>query len=227
MGLPKFPKPPPFPKPPRLSDLLNTGNPVKEIIEDTRQLIRGGKDEIRALADALRLEGRPSRLAEPLSEPVVPAKVADVVHVTPAKVATVTDAETLQYQKESLLDELAVLERHLADGGKIFGASCDCVSKHSRLIKRLSTESIPIAARQDKGTKIYSELAGWAAEMQAIGTKAAVDSGQFTSRYPVESGKASLFRKAIEGGKDCVTCDPKKPLPTVREFLKQQQGKKP
>jgi hypothetical protein len=229
----KLPQLPKLPHPPHLAPLIRNANPLKEIVEDGRALISDGRSRITELADAIRVEGIEPEpelpvkevVSKPVDTPPVTSSVtsSDVTHVTPAKVTGVTDAETLQYQKESIVDELAVLEKHLAEGGKLFGGegSCDCIAKHSRLVKKFAAESIPIAARQGKDTVVYTELADWAKEMQRIGTKEKVDSGEFADRYSVESGMASKFRKSIEGNQECVTCKPPKKL---SDFLKERKG---
>ncbi len=234
--LPHFPKPPP---PPRLSSFLKGTNPVRQILDDSHELIRGAREEIRSVTQVLHFDhtqpsllvSRPNETIAPVREtiPLSTAAAASTVVERPKPVAEtktpegkaasgVTDAETLQYQLEGLVDELSELEsRHLPAGGKILGKSCDCISKHARAVRRLAKETIPIATRQGKDPKVYQAMVEWADEIAQIGTKAAVDSGQFKDRYPRESGNASKFRKALESGGDCPTCkEPKR----LGQFLK-------
>lgn len=198
---------------------------MHDVLQDGVQLIRSAREGITTMASALHVE-RPSLLTETI-EPKAETKEPAQETVRPEKETTpvsgVSDAETLQYQVDNIVNELVQLETlHLPAGGRIMGKSCDCIAKHSRIIKALAQETIPIAARQGKDSGIYSQLAEWAKEMQKIGTKVAVDSGQFAERYRAESGEASKFRKAIESGKDCPTCgEPKR----LSEFLKQKEAK--
>lgn len=236
--LPHLPKPPHLPPPPRLSSFLRGNNPVRQILDDGHELIRSAREEIRSVASVLHVEqpnetiravretlpssssAAASTLVERL-KPVTETKSPEskpASEVTERKSPGVTDAQTLQYQNDGLVDELSELEtRHLPAGGKILGASCDCIAKHSRAVRRLAKESIPIAARQGKDPSVYAQMVEWAEDMMKIGTKAAVDSGEYKDRYALESGTASKFRKALESDGKCPTCKPPKRL---SEFLK-------
>lgn len=46
-------------KPPKISQIIfKKANPVREVIDDARELIRSGRDEIAGVASALRVEGQ-------------------------------------------------------------------------------------------------------------------------------------------------------------------------
>jgi hypothetical protein len=187
--------------PPRISEILKGAKAVRGVVQDVREVIHDGRQEIRDIANAFKLDEKGETVVTKKAPPSPPSQ-----ETAPPAADGVTDAETLQYQRNELADELALLEKHLASGGKIAGKSCDCLAKHSRVVKRLATETVPIAARQGKDPSFYSNLAEWANEIQQIGTKEAVDSGQYTNRYAQESGNASNLRKSIESGADCPTC---------------------
>jgi hypothetical protein len=138
----------------------------------------------------------------------------------------VTDEETLTYQHDRLLDELLHLEtEHLPTKGRIAGKPCDCIAKAARELRRHARETIPIASRQGKDAKFYSELSEWAGTLIEIGSSDAVASGKYDNIYLQEAGTASKFRKQIESelGQPCEGC------PEVRElktFLAEQKNKK-
>jgi len=57
--VPKLPNPiENFPRPPRLSEILKRVNPVKDVIEDARAIIKSGREEISSIVSALRVEGK-------------------------------------------------------------------------------------------------------------------------------------------------------------------------
>jgi len=56
MPLPKLPKLGGFPKPPRISEIIKKANPVREIVEDARTLIKSGREEVSEVASSLRVE---------------------------------------------------------------------------------------------------------------------------------------------------------------------------
>jgi len=56
MPLPKLPKLGGFPKPPRISEIIKKANPVREVIDDARELIKTGREEISEVASSLRVE---------------------------------------------------------------------------------------------------------------------------------------------------------------------------
>lgn len=52
-NLPKFPR---LPKPPRISTIIEGINPLKEIIQDSREVIKGAREEVSEVASSLRVE---------------------------------------------------------------------------------------------------------------------------------------------------------------------------
>jgi hypothetical protein len=111
----------------------------------------------------------------------------------------VSDAQTLAYQLDRLIDDALHLEtEHLPNQGRIEGLACDCIAKAARDLRRHAKETIPIAARQGHDPVVYSEAAAWAEYMIAIGSLEAVESGKHDQEYLVEAGRASNFRKEFE-----------------------------
>ncbi|MBA7677927.1 hypothetical protein ES703_86194 [subsurface metagenome] len=77
-------------------------------------------------------------------------------------------------------------------------------------------ETIPIAARIDKETNIYQDIASWTPRIEEIDTPEKVTSGDYDEIYRKESGTASKFRKKVQsmiaelkegGDEDCPGCD--------------------
>lgn len=75
--MPKLPKFPPegFPQPPKVSGIIKKANPLREVIEDAREVIRSGRAEIGGVASALRVEGIREPETTPKQEAVATACV--------------------------------------------------------------------------------------------------------------------------------------------------------
>lgn len=107
------------------------------------------------------------------------------------------------YQLDLILDDLDHLEtEHLPSKGSIAGVPCDCISKAGRSLRRHARETIPIAARQARETKVYSEVAPWAERIMEIGTVEAVASGQYDEEYlrdmetlPISGNNFNVFSR--------------------------------
>ncbi len=128
MPLPKLPE---FPKPPKISEIIKKANPIKGIVEDAREVIKSGREEISEVASSLRVEGQeePSPgektriTAQELENP--PENEPQSRTASPG----VTTKETIAYQKRELGKELLLLEKHLSEGCRIpptTGEPCDC-----------------------------------------------------------------------------------------------------
>lgn len=193
---------PKLPKPPRLSEFIQNNNPVHGVVQDARELIKGGQAEIHGLAESLRGEPIDNKASTP---------------ATPS-LNWVSEADTYKYQCDLILDELQHLEvEHLPNKGRIFGKTCDCIAKASRSLRRLAKETIPIAARAGKNPKLFDEIASWADHMMAIGTAQAVESGEYDEVYLQEAGTASAFRKQIQ--KELEGCTHCNDLNDLKKFL--------
>jgi hypothetical protein len=74
------------------------------------------------------------------------------------------------YQLDLILDDLDHLEtEHLPSRGRIAGVPCDCISKAGRSLRHHARETIPIAARQARETKVYQAVASWAERIMGTG----------------------------------------------------------
>jgi len=69
--LPKLPNLNNFPRPPRLSQIIKKGNPLREVVEDAREVIKGTREEISDIASSLRVEGIEEATTEVEPEPEV------------------------------------------------------------------------------------------------------------------------------------------------------------
>jgi hypothetical protein len=128
----------------------------------------------------------------------------------------VSDDSTYRFQLDLLIDNATDLETvHLPNKGRINGASCDCISKHARILRAHAKETIPIASRQGKDTIFFSELAKFADHLMQIGTKEAVESGQYDDEFLEKAGVMSRYRKKLEDllghthvsySQQCATC---------------------
>lgn len=111
----------------------------------------------------------------------------------------VSNAETLVYQLDMLLDDISHLEtEHLPLQGKIAGKPCDCIAKAGRSLHRHAVETVSIAARQGVDPSIFSALAATGARAMEIGTLDAVASGRFDQEYLSMAGEISNLRKQVD-----------------------------
>lgn len=136
----------------------------------------------------------------------------------------VSDSTTLDYQIDRLIDDLQHLEtEHLPAKGLIANQPCDCIAKAARDLRRHALETIPIASRQGKDAKLFSELASRADHLVEIGNLEAVSSGLHDEEYLRQAGQMSSYRKQVE--KMRVGCEPcGEALKTLREHLEKRRG---
>jgi len=190
-------------------------NPLRRAVRDLRQ----GLNRSRQLVHDIAQELAPSSYGVSTSPPV---------ETHPPKATTspmyegVSDAETLAYQWERILDDLQHLEtEHLPMKGRIGNRACDCIAKAARDLRRHALETVPIAARQGVSTGILDEIGEWAQHMISIGTLQAVNSGKYNDEYLRQAGIASKYRKEIERLKgECRTCPT---MVDLKKFLEDRQ----
>lgn len=66
MPLPKLPKLGGFPKPPRIAEIIRRANPIRDVVDDAREVIKGAREEVSEVASSLRVEGAaPPAIEEP------------------------------------------------------------------------------------------------------------------------------------------------------------------
>ena len=235
--MPKLPNPiENFPRPPRLSEILKRINPVKEVIEDARAIIKSGREEISSIASALRVEGKPpleSTSEEATSNRVAEAAAEPTPLPKPPEIAL--EAHSLDYQLDTLLDDLQHLEtEHLPAQGRLQGLPCDCIAKAARDLRRHARETIPIAARESKEATIFSEMAAEGDRLIEIGTVEAVRSGLYDAEYLKHAGTISNYRKAVErmrqelspkSQEPCPECETLKELSRYMKYQRKQREK--
>jgi hypothetical protein len=111
----------------------------------------------------------------------------------------VSDDSTYRFQLDLLIDNATDLETvHLPNKGRINGQSCDCIAKHARILRAHAKETIPIASRQGKDSRIFAEIATIADNLMQIGAKTAVESGKYDDIYLDQAGIMSTYRKKLE-----------------------------
>lgn len=162
---------------------------------------------------------------EPVHIPLPEGYISRPVPVIPAsKTPTVSDAQTLDYQLDRIIDDLQHLEtEHLPAMGIIAGAACDCISKSARSLRFHSQETIPIAARQGKDARIFAEMAQWADHFVKIGTQDEVSTGTHTDEYLRGAGEASAFRKRVNAYvAECKPCQAKAKLAALSPEARQK-----
>ena len=144
-------------------------------------------------------------------------KVSSPQEIVTGEQFSVSDTTTLDYQIDRLIDDLQHLEtEHLPAQGRIAGKTCDCIAKAARDLRRHSLETIPIASRQGKDAKLFSELASRADHLIEIGNLEAVNSGNYDEEYLRQAGQISTYRKQVEKMR-CGTCG--EALKTLKEYM--------
>ena len=134
----------------------------------------------------------------------------------------ISDASTLDYQIDRLVDDLQHLEtEHLPAKGRIANQPCDCIAKAARDLRRHALETIPIASRQSKDAQLFSELASRADHLIEIGNLEAVNSGNYDEEYLRQAGQISSYRKQVEKMR-CGTCG--EALKTLKEHMEKRKG---
>lgn len=198
---------PDFPRLPRISEFLRKKNPLHGVIDEAKELINTGREEIGNIASALRIEGEP-----PSAPPAELSPAPETEHVS--------EEATLSYQFDLLQDDLQHLEEHLAAKGRIGGRACDCIQKAARSVRRHALETIPIAARQGKDAKLFAEIAEVGNHLVQIGTLDAVNSGKYDEEYLKYAGAVSSFRKQVELG-----CEPCDRMGSLHEYIERRKHK--
>lgn len=210
-----------LPKLPKVNLPANPLEPLKTVVRRSRERVEKAGTEIRTLGDEL----RGFALTQSQIHTRAPVAAKEPLY-------GVTDKDTLLYQLDHLVSVLKQLETHLSEGCKIMGVPCDCCGKHALEVRTFAMETIPIAARMDRETLIYQDIANWASTIEEIDTPEKVESGEYDENYRKESGTASKFRKKIQSmiaelkkEEECPGCEEMKE--TISEFIKRrkkQQG---
>lgn len=233
MPRPKLPKlPRGLPRPPKLSGIIKKANPVREVIDDARELIKSGREDIRGVASSLRVE-EPKETSSEGKTGITTQETEETAEIEPqSRTASptpgVSDTGTLHYQLNHLVAVLTQLEIHLSEGLKIMGVPCDCGFKHALQARTFAMETIPIAARMGKDTVIYQDIASWAPYIEEIDTPEKIESGDYDEIYRKESGTASKFRKQVQSmlgdlkkGEDCPGCEEMRE--TITSFIEKRK----
>lgn len=194
--------------------------------------VKGGIDGVKQLADDIDSSlGTLDRELERVTKPLNPEKTANPQDTG---VDYVSDESTLRFQLDLLIDNATDLETiHLPNKGRINGNPCDCIAKHARILRAHAKETIPIAARQGKDSRVFDELASLASHLMEIGTKEMVMSGEHDEEYLQQAGLVSSYRKQLEtvlGQTRTTFKEHCKDCPTtlsLKEFVKQKQARDP
>ncbi len=203
--------PPELPGLPKIKLPENPLRPLRKVIREGRQQIEKAGSDIHSIAEDLHgnISNTSSTIQETEKAPQIEPQ-SGTVSTTPS----VSDKGTLHYQLNHLVAVLSQLEIHLSEGCKIMGVPCDCCGKHALQARTFAMETIPIAARMDKDTLIYQDIASWTPYIEEIDTPEKVESGDYDETYRKESGTASKFRKKVQSmlgelkkGEDCPGCE--------------------
>ena len=213
---------PPLPKL-NESPIKGLGDLAKKGIQDIKQFANDIEEGI----------GNIDKELSQISRKALPAKIEKKES---GQDAYVSDDSTYRFQLDLLIDNATDLETvHLPNKGRIGGKPCDCIMKHSRILRAHAKETIPIASRQGKESRIFAELSTLADHLMEIGTKEAVESGQYDDEYLKQAGVMSNYRKKLEDllgqahtsyAEECVNCPTTLSLKAFAEQRKQAAGKK-
>lgn len=126
-----------------------------------------------------------------------------------------TKEETTLELKRRLARELYKAELDLANGLKIAGKNCDCLSqKHTLMLDACAEEMVS----QDPGNTVYQEIRQWIVDNQHKVTPEAADSGKYKDEYPRMALQFKEFRKRVLGTVATIDSKPKvvvdKPIAT-------------
>jgi hypothetical protein len=213
---------PPLPKL-NESPIKGIGDLAKKGIQDIKQFATDIEDGI-------------GNIDRELTQIAREAPVAKTVKQGSEPEAFVSDDSTYRFQLDLLIDNATDLETvHLPNKGRINGQSCDCIAKHARVLRAHAKETIPIASRQGKNSHIFAEIAEFADKLMLIGTKEAVESGQYDEEYLEYAGVMSRYRKKLEEilgqahtsyTEECKNCPTTLSLKAFAEQRKAAVGKK-
>jgi len=199
--------------------------PLRGIIRKGRERVEGASSDIHSIAEDIRgnIPDTTSTIQETEKAPEIEPQ-SRTASITP----TVSDKDTLLYQLNHLVAVLSQLEIHLSEGCKIMGVPCDCCGKHALQANTFAMETISIAARMDKETLIYQDIASWTPYIEEIDSPEKVNSGDYDETYRKESGTASKFRKKVQsmivelkGDEDCPSCEEMRE--TISSFIEKRK----
>ncbi|MDD5700633.1 MAG: hypothetical protein PHU23_01170 [Dehalococcoidales bacterium] len=151
-----------------------------------------------------------------------PAKTE--VKADPSSTSTVTTRETVDYQNREIGKVLIQMERHAAQGMRIAGKACDCLSKHIVDLESLCEETITMVTNPN----IYYRMIDWVRDITPKVSVEANESGQYRDEYPVMARQARDFRKEILGTLDYKALFQQGESPVIQEaenILKQHKEK--
>ncbi len=213
-----------MPRRPKLPKVSFPGNPVRPLrkaLDLSHQGITQARGDIRSVADDLHGfsilgHGTPAAIARPETAP-------RAAPVSPS------DQDTLLYQLDHLVSVLKQSEIHLSEGCKIMGIPCDCCAKHALEARTFAMETISIAARMDKETAIYQEIADWASEIEELEVPGQLHTAERDEALRQQSGTASNFRKQVQAmiselktpDEECDSCTEVRE--SIQEFIEKRQ----
>jgi len=116
-----------------------------------------------------------------------------------SKASVLTNEETLAYQNKEIGKELWMIEKHMAQKGRIPDKNgelkvCDCIHKHVN-VGALAMETIPIAERAGQPSEPYQKIADWITKIEPLVTVDAIEADD--SHLPMLAGEASALRKEL------------------------------
>ena len=116
-----------------------------------------------------------------------------------ATYSPLTSEDMIKYQNREIRNELWLMEKHMAQGGRLPDAegnmiACDCILKHLG-VGALASETIPIAERSGADSSIYRKIANWVSEIEPMVTPEAIERGEYD--LAELAGQASALRKEL------------------------------
>jgi hypothetical protein len=100
---------------------------------------------------------------------------------------------------------------------------CDCIAKAARDLRRHSLETIPIASREGRDAKIFSDMASLTDELMGIGSVDPVKSGKYDADYLRLAGVVSDYRKKISQiTSECQECDQ---FQQLMDYIKERRSR--
>jgi len=132
------------------------------------------------------------------SQKSTPAPNKVEVKASANSTSNVTTKETVDYQNREMGKVLIQMERHAAQGLRIAGKPCDCLSKHMVDLEALAEETITMVSNPE----IYLQIIDWVRSIAPKTTVEANESGLYAQEYPVIARQARDFRKELLGTLD-------------------------
>jgi hypothetical protein len=147
----------------------------------------------------------------------VPKPPAPAPAYSHTAIALPTREETNLELKRRLARELYRAELDLANGLKIAGKPCDCLSnKHTLGLEAMAEELLSA----DPGNPVYNDVISWIGNNQSKLTIEAIQSGKYAQQYPRMASEFKDFRKRILGS------DALKPMAEKPSSMSLEEAKK-